>query len=395
MFQISNSIKNKVSNTLDAVIAVLPTNKDLRPVQVSTPGEETFTYFIDFDNDIGEDLMQVQCNQLGIRDPQFILGLRFKDNDGDLQYLESSELINDWKVSEKGTEPMKFQLRAVALPETVEEMTKEWRMMRLIYYQTKSDLVAEDKFDLLECPDPKVRQQLDALAYQIDNNIILQADGMKRFLKIASQLKNFGVEYFAAILKSDFYTDYIPKDRRGKPCVFGIDSKSITMFNPLKKNKQEPFITIPWSDVMSFENQGNEFQITTLPIKDAVGVLLDYPKEYDLILPSKGKSRLINRLVLRNQNLRIKMQRNRPSPLDIQLKQDTDRRCKEPQVWYDRCQQLIKLNSSAKECIDAYDAMLQLNPPVLLWGRHQLYLFIAYQNYKLFIQYFMFCPLYV
>ena len=92
----------------------------------------------------------------------------------------------------------------------------------------------------------------DTLAQQIDRKQIPQAERMTSYLKIASKLMNFGVEYFRAILQGDRYQDHIPKELLGKPCVFGISGESITIFNPRKKAKQDPVITIPLSKTCIF-----------------------------------------------------------------------------------------------------------------------------------------------
>jgi len=353
--------------------SALTLQKNLRPVEVTTPGEETVTYYINYDKATGEDVVKMHTNHLGIRDHDFVLGLRYTDTDGNRLYLESGRLLSDSKIPHqlpqkktksqeaKPAVPMKFETRAFVLPGNIVEDLPELTTMRLVYNQTKNDFVTDNKFDHLECPDPAVRQQLDTLADEIDNRKVLEVDGLRRYLNVANQLRNFGAEYFRACYTSD--QKHIPKTRQGKFCVLGIDSDGFTLFNPLKKSKQDAEVTIAWSDVMHYNNVDEIFQISTFYKQDALGRVVQSPKAFDLVLASEEKSRLIKRLAIRYDNLHRKLKRG-STPLQQQLHKETERRLNEPKVWYDQYQELKKMNSAAQEFIDAHAAMLEQNPPV-------------------------------
>ena len=348
--------------------------KDLRPIEVTTPGEETVTYFIDYDTTTGEDVVKMHTNHLGIRYHHFVLGLRYIDANGNRLFLESGRLLKDSKIPHqlpqkqtkdqpaKPAVPMKFESRAVVLPENINDLP-ELTTMRLIYNQTKNDLVTDNKFDHLECPDPVVRQELDSLADEIDNRKVLEVDGIRRYLNKANQLRNFGAEYFAAYYATD--QEHIPKDRQGKLCVLGIDSYGFTFTNPLQKNKQVAEITIPWSDVMHYDYNGSVFKITTFYKQDALGRLTQPPRAFDLLMTSKEKCRSFKRLAIRYDNLYRKLERG-PTPLHQQLLKETERRLNEPKKWFDQYQELKKINAVAQEFIDAHTAILESNSPVFI-----------------------------
>jgi len=56
--------------------------KNLRPVEVTTPREETVAFYINFNTATGENVVKMHTNHLGIRDHDFVLGLRYTDTDG-------------------------------------------------------------------------------------------------------------------------------------------------------------------------------------------------------------------------------------------------------------------------------------------------------------------------
>ena len=352
--------------------SALTLQKDLRPVEVTTPGEETVTYFINYDTATGEDVVKMHTNHLGIRDHDFVLALRYLNKDGERLFLESGRLLSNSQIPHqlpqkktndqpaKPAVPMKFESRAIVLPGNMKDLP-ELTTMRLVYNQTKNDLVTLNKFDLLECPDLAVRKELDALADEIDNRKILEVEGIRRYLNKANKLRNFGAEYFAAYYTND--QQHIPKNRRGKLCVLGIDSNGFSMMNPLDKTKQVVEVTIPWSDVMHYNGDGNIFQITTFYKQDALGRLTKPPKAFDLLMASKEKCRSFKRLAIRYDNLHRKL-KSGPTPLHQQLHKETERRLNEPKKWFDQYQELKKINAVAQKFIDAHAAMLERNPPV-------------------------------
>ncbi|XP_035812151.1 ezrin-like [Amphiprion ocellaris] len=183
----------------------------------------------------GGQLYEQVARTIGLQETWYF-GLQFVDNEGLLKWIKDRKRVTDHKV--KKEVPLQFKLRVKFYPENAEELIQD--LTRKLFFLHVKDLILSDH----NCCPPDTAALLASYADQD------KEEAMMEYLKIAQDLKMFGVTYFEI------------KDKTGTDMWLGIDALGLSVYGKL--NRLSPNLRLPWTQLSNISYTKAELRIKML-----------------------------------------------------------------------------------------------------------------------------------
>jgi len=300
------------------------------PTKVRVTTFESELEFTIQNKTLGQTLFDQVIQTTGIRETWYF-GLSYTDVNGNQAWLETGKKISKQKVKKENV--LKFQFMFKFFPENVEDEIIQDSTLKLLYLQSKHDILKErvycepEKCVILSSYAVQIKhsdyhEDTHAPGYLSDEKLLPEStigkhqlspeeweekisrfhkqhagmgreEAMMEYMKMVQNLEMFGVSYFPVV------------NKKGSEMNLGVDALGVNIYD--KGDQFSPKISFPWSEI-------KKIGYTKTSVK--INLVEKGSNPFEAKSKVIGEAKKIHKLC--NGNYQMYVRRRKPDSLEIQ-----------------------------------------------------------------------------